>query len=97
MCNDPAAVRRALERAGFTDIALTTAAHLARAWGRRWPTFALGLVGDLLTGSMPSRRSTIVAVARVPGAGWNLGTFGVAVLPGLALATAIAALGARRK
>jgi hypothetical protein len=36
-------------------------------------------------------------VARVPGAGWNLGTFGVAVLPGLALATAIAALGARRK
>lgn len=67
-CNDPAAIRAALEAAGFSDIRLTTVGHLARAWGRRWPTFALGLVGDLLTSRMASRRSTIVAVARVPGA-----------------------------
>jgi len=32
-----------------------------------------------------------------PGAGWNTPTFGVAFLPGLALATAASALGARRK
>jgi hypothetical protein len=31
-----------------------------------------------------------------PGAGWNLPTFGVAFLPGLALATALSALGTRR-
>ena len=66
-CNDPAAIRAALGAAGFSGIRLTTVGHLARAWGRRWPTFALGLLGDLLTGAMPSRRSTIVVVARVPG------------------------------
>ena len=62
-CNDPAAIRAALVAAGFTGIRLTTVGHLARAWGRHWPTFALGLLGDLLTGPFPSRRSTIVAVA----------------------------------
>jgi SAM-dependent methyltransferase len=62
-CNDPASVRAALVAAGFTGIRLTTVGHLARAWGRHWPTFALGLLGDLLTGPFPSRRSTIVAVA----------------------------------
>lgn len=66
-CNDPGAIRAALEAAGFSGIRLTTVGHLARAWGRRWPTFALGLLGDLLTSAMPSRRSTIVAVARIPG------------------------------
>jgi SAM-dependent methyltransferase len=64
-CNDPAAVRDALVAAGFVDIRLTTVGHLARAWGRHWPTFAMGLVGDLLTRGAPSRRSTIVVVARV--------------------------------
>jgi SAM-dependent methyltransferase len=63
-CNDPAAIHAALAAAGFREIRLTTVGHLARAWGRRRPTFALGLVGDLLTAAMPSRRSTIVAVAR---------------------------------
>ncbi len=63
-CNDPAAVRAALAAAGFSDIRLTTVGHLARAWGRHWPTFVLGLVGDLLTIGFPSRRSTIVLVAR---------------------------------
>lgn len=66
-CNDPGMIRAALEAAGFSGIRLTTVGHLARAWGRRWPTFALGLMGDLLTRAIPSRRSTIVAVARVPG------------------------------
>jgi len=41
-----------------------------------------------------------VAVAAVligfPGAGWNLPTFGVAFLPGLALATVFSSLGSRR-
>jgi hypothetical protein len=58
-------VRAALTTAGFTQIRLTTVGHLGRAWGRHWPTFALGLLGDLLTRAMPSRRSTIVAVAHV--------------------------------
>ncbi len=64
-CNDPATVRDALETAGFVDIRLTTVGHLARAWGRHWPTFLVGLAGDLLTSGAPSRRSTIVVVARV--------------------------------
>lgn len=65
-CNDPATVRRMLAAAGFVDIRLTTVGHLARAWGRHWPTFALGLAGDLLTKAAPSRRSTIVALASAP-------------------------------
>jgi len=44
--------------------------------------------------------AVVTAVAAVligfPGAGWNLPTFGVAFLPGLALATAFSALGTRR-
>ncbi|MEA2608590.1 MAG: hypothetical protein QOJ75_833 [Chloroflexota bacterium] len=62
-CNDPATIREALAAAGFTDIRLTTVGHLARAWGRHWPTFAVGLLGDLLTRAAPSRRSTIVVLA----------------------------------
>ena len=64
-CNDPASIRSAMIAAGFIDIRLTTVGHLARAWGRHWPTFAVGLAGDLLTRGAPSRRSTIVVVARV--------------------------------
>jgi len=64
-CNDPATIRAALTTAGFVDIRMTTVGHLARAWGRHWPTFAVGLIGDLLAGAAPSRRSTIVVVARV--------------------------------
>jgi SAM-dependent methyltransferase len=65
-CNDPAAVLAAFTGAGLVDIEVTTVGHLARAWGRRWPTFALGLAGDLLTRAAPSRRSTIVVVASAP-------------------------------
>lgn len=63
-CNDPRAVSEALERAGFREVQLETVGHLARAWGRTWPTFVLGLLGDVLAKGTPSRRSTIVAVAR---------------------------------
>lgn len=63
-CNDPAAVRDALTAAGFGDVRVSTVGHLARAWGRHWPTFGVGLVGDLLAARLPSRRSTIVAVAK---------------------------------
>ena len=65
-CNDPAALRRALASAGFEDVRVETVGHLARAWGRRLPTFALGVVGDLLARGIPSRRSTLVVSARVP-------------------------------
>ena len=63
-CNDPNAIGDALGLAGFREIRMTTVGHLARAWGRNWPTFALGLAGDLITRGTPTRRSTIVAVAR---------------------------------
>jgi SAM-dependent methyltransferase len=63
-CNDPSSITDALEAAGFHEVRLTTVGHLARAWGRTWPTFAIGLAGDLIAQGAPSRRSTIVAVAR---------------------------------
>ena len=66
-CNDPAELRTALERAGYGEIRIQAVGHLARAWGRRRPAFVLGLVGDLLTRGMPSRRSTLVVTARIPG------------------------------
>jgi hypothetical protein len=40
--------------------------------------------------------AVIGTVAHFPGAAWNLGTFGLAFLPGLALATVISGLGAKR-
>jgi SAM-dependent methyltransferase len=65
-CNDPAAVRAALLRAGFTDVDIETVPNLARAWGRHWLTFGLGLAGDLVAQASPSRRSTILATATRP-------------------------------
>ena len=65
-CNDPATIRAALRDAGFADVSVRLTGHLARAWGRRWPTYALGLAGDLLSRGMPSRQSTIVAEAVAP-------------------------------
>jgi SAM-dependent methyltransferase len=63
-CNELSTVVDALAEAGFRDVDITTVGHLARAWGRTWPTFALGLAGDLIAQGAPSRRSTIVAVAK---------------------------------
>jgi SAM-dependent methyltransferase len=65
-CNDPATVRAALSTAGFDRIELETVGNLARAWGRRLPSFALGVVGDVIAQASPSRRSTILAVAHKP-------------------------------
>jgi SAM-dependent methyltransferase len=65
-CNEPATIAAALRDAGFVDVRVQMTGHLARAWGRRWPTFALGLAGDLLSRGIPSRRSTIVAEAIAP-------------------------------
>lgn len=67
VCNDPATIRAALEGAGFTDIRVALVPHLARAWGRRLPAWVLGLIGDLAAQPFESRRSTIIADARVPG------------------------------
>jgi len=63
VCNDPASLRAALDDAGFSAVEIQTTGHLARAWGRHLPTYALGLLGDLAAQSIPSRRSTIVAQA----------------------------------
>lgn len=69
ICNDPATILRDLDAAGFGEVRLRTVGHLARAWGRHLPTFAIGLAGDLLARGAPSRRSTIVvsATAGQPG------------------------------
>lgn len=40
--------------------------------------------------------AVVAVLIHFPGAGWNLGTFGVAFLPGLALATLLSGLGAKR-
>jgi len=69
ICNSPAALRAALTAAGFTDIRVEQIGHLARAWGRTWPTFSIGLVGDLFAGPMKSRRSTLLVTARKPEGG----------------------------
>jgi SAM-dependent methyltransferase len=63
-CNDPLELERALRAAGFSTVEVTLVPHLGRAWGRTWPTFLVGLAGDLIVRAFPSRRSTIVAVAR---------------------------------
>lgn len=65
-CNDPVTVRAALVTAGFERIEVETVGNLARAWGRRLPTFVLGLVGDIIANASPGRRSTILAVAHKP-------------------------------
>jgi len=40
--------------------------------------------------------AVVAVLGRFPGAGWNLPTFGIAFLPGLALATGLSLLGSRR-
>ena len=68
-CNDPASVEAGLVAAGFERVELETVGNLARAWGRRWSTFALGLAGDVIAQGSPSRRSTILASAIKPASG----------------------------
>lgn len=63
-CNTPGSLLAAARAAGFSDVRLETVGHLERAWGRiavgRW----LGRLGDALAAPFPSRRSTLVLVAR---------------------------------
>jgi SAM-dependent methyltransferase len=66
-CNDPDTIRRTLEGAGFGGIEVATVGNLGHAWGRRLPTFLAGAVGDLIAQAVPSRRSSIIVVARAPG------------------------------
>ncbi|MFL5679145.1 MAG: class I SAM-dependent methyltransferase [Chloroflexota bacterium] len=63
VCNSPEAIRSALTGAGFGTIRMSVVGHLARAWSRRLPTYAIGLVGDLAAQAASSRRSTIVVAA----------------------------------
>ncbi len=62
---------------------------------------AKGNTNPALVGITSLAFTAVAAVGAVllkfPGAGWNLGTFGVAFLPGLALATLVSVLGARGK
>jgi hypothetical protein len=68
---------------------------LANQAGRgRAPSLA---AGALQLVALTAVATGLGVLLRVPGAGWNVGTFGVAFLPGLALATIASVLGARRK
>jgi hypothetical protein len=60
----------------------------------RSPSLAAGAVTLLAFTAVAAGLGVLL---HVPGAGWNVGTFGVAFLPGLALATVASVLGARRK
>ena len=68
VCNEPVMIHHALASAGFERVEVETVGHLARAWSRRLPAFAIGAVGDRAAQSNPSRRSTIIATARKPAA-----------------------------
>jgi hypothetical protein len=57
------------------------------------PSFA---TASLLIVVCTAVATVIGVVLHIPGAGWNVGTFGVSFLPGLALATLVSILGARR-
>lgn len=65
-CNTPSELRQALRDAGLVDVRLEMVSNLSHAWGRRPVPFAIGTAGDLLCHTMPTRRSTIVALARRP-------------------------------
>jgi ubiquinone/menaquinone biosynthesis C-methylase UbiE len=66
VCNTPKSLLAAMTAAGFTEIKVVPIAHLARAWGKTWPTFFVGLLGDLFSKPMKSRRSTLLVTGRVP-------------------------------
>ncbi|MGH7497452.1 MAG: hypothetical protein ACREL3_01210 [Gemmatimonadales bacterium] len=59
--------------------------------GRPSPIAAFGLTIACSIGM-----AILALVIGVPGAGWSLPTFGIALLPGLALATAVSLMGLRR-
>jgi SAM-dependent methyltransferase len=63
-CNTPGRLLAAAHDAGFGDVRLDTVGHLERAWGRIAVGRLLGRLGDALAAPFPSRRSTLVLVAR---------------------------------
>jgi hypothetical protein len=68
---------------------------LANQSNRTGSTSVLGGVA-LVTG-IAAVCGVVAVVAHFPGASWNVPTFAVAILPGLALANVVSALGARRR
>lgn len=67
---------------------------LANQAARNGRTSALAALGTALVFAVGA--AAFAVFLGVPGARWNLGTFGVAFLPGLVLATALSAMGTRR-
>lgn len=67
---------------------------LANQSERNGRTSAIAAMGTALLFAVIA--AVVAVLIGFPGAGWNLATFGVAFLPGLALATALSALGSRR-
>jgi len=65
-CNDPRTVAVALRGAGLEAVRVETVGNLSRAWGRSWPSFLAGLLGDIAAAPFPSRRSTILAMGSAP-------------------------------
>jgi len=65
-CTTRRGLAEALRAAGWVDVRIGTVGHLARAWARTWPSFTVGVAGDVLTAGIPARRSTLIAVARLP-------------------------------
>jgi hypothetical protein len=67
---------------------------LANQSQRNGRTSAVAALGTALLFAVVA--AVVAVLIGFPGAGWTLATFGVAFLPGLALATALSALGSRR-
>jgi len=82
-------------------LALTLASATAATWSNAnglivWPILVLLAAVRRLATRTILALAVVGTAAHFPGAAWNLGTFGVAFLPGLALATVISGLGAKR-
>jgi hypothetical protein len=67
---------------------------LANQSERNGRTSAVAAIGTALVFAVIA--GVVAVMIGFPGAGWTLATFGIAFLPGLALATALSALGSRR-
>ena len=67
---------------------------LANQAARTGRTSAVGAFGTAVLFAVVA--AVVANLIGFPGARWNLATFGIAFLPGLALATAFSALGTRR-
>ena len=67
---------------------------LANQTERNGRTSAIAAMGTALVFAVVA--AVVAVLIGFPGAHWTLATFGVAFLPGLALATALSALGSRR-